>query len=213
MKKKLFIIIIILMISCLSIFYYYNFNHSVKEITDTKEELEKIDEIKQLDNIDDVELIDDIKENDIVESVDLGGDIKEEYKETSKNDNSTVIKNETKSSNQSSNYSNNSNINNNNISNNNSNISSSSSSNSSNTTTKQKYIGIPSPNDFNYSFHHGKIEYSTMESCLSSGESIALKDTVDIINFWCMDVVDDEGTVLGEYMYIKCSSGNCDKYK
>lgn len=75
------------------------------------------------------------------------------------------------------------------------------------------YIGVPNPNDFNYSFHKGKIEYSSMDTCLSDSERIALKDTVDIINSWCMDVVDGQGTVLGEYLYINCSSGNCNKYK
>lgn len=75
------------------------------------------------------------------------------------------------------------------------------------------YIGIPNPNDFNYSFHKGKIEYSSMDDCLSASERISLKDTVDIINSWCMDVVDGQGTVLGEYLYINCSSGNCNKYK
>ena len=75
------------------------------------------------------------------------------------------------------------------------------------------YIGVPNPNDFNYSFHKGKIEYSSMDTCLSASERISLKDTVDIINSWCMDVVDGQGTVLGEYLYINCSSGNCNKYK
>lgn len=75
------------------------------------------------------------------------------------------------------------------------------------------YIGVPNPNDFNYSFHKGKIEYSSMDVCLSASERISLKDTVDIINSWCMDVVDGQGTVLGEYLYINCSSGNCNKYK
>ena len=75
------------------------------------------------------------------------------------------------------------------------------------------YIGVPNPNDFNYSFHKGKIEYSSMDDCLSASERISLKDTVDIINSWCMDVVDGQGTVLGEYLYINCSSGNCNKYK
>ena len=77
----------------------------------------------------------------------------------------------------------------------------------------KSYIGIPNPNDFNYSFHKGKIEYSSMDACLSASERISLKDTVDIINSWCMDVVDGQGTVLGEYLYINCSSGNCNKYK
>lgn len=75
------------------------------------------------------------------------------------------------------------------------------------------YIDVPNPNDFNYSFHKGKIEYSSMDDCLSDSERISLKDTVDIINSWCMDVVDGQGTVLGEYLYINCSSGNCNKYK
>ena len=75
------------------------------------------------------------------------------------------------------------------------------------------YIGVPNPNDFNYSFHKGKIEYSSMDACLSASERISLKDTVDIINSWCMNVVDGQGIVLGEYLYINCSSGNCNKYK
>lgn len=75
------------------------------------------------------------------------------------------------------------------------------------------YIGVHNPNDFNYSFHKGKIEYSSMDACLSASERISLKDTVDIINSWCMDVVDGQGTVLGEYLYINCLSGNCNKYK
>ena len=37
-------------------------------------------------------------------------------------------------------------------------------------------------------------------------------DTV-IYGGWCMEVQDDNGTVLGAYLYLKCYSGNCDKYK
>ena len=76
-----------------------------------------------------------------------------------------------------------------------------------------QYIGVPNPNDFYYSFHHGKIEYSNMDSCLADVPRISFKDTVDIINSWCIDVVDGQGTILGQYLYINCSSGNCDKYK
>ena len=76
-----------------------------------------------------------------------------------------------------------------------------------------QYIGVPNPNDFYYSFHHGKIEYSSMDSCLEDVPNIAFKDTTDIINTWCIDVVDGQGTILGQYLYINCSSGNCDKYK
>lgn len=76
-----------------------------------------------------------------------------------------------------------------------------------------QYIGVPNPNDFYYSYHHGKIEYSSMDSCLADVPNIAFKDTTDIINTWCIDVVDGQGTILGQYLYINCSSGNCDKYK
>ena len=77
----------------------------------------------------------------------------------------------------------------------------------------EQYIGVPNPNDFYYSFHHGKIEYHSMDSCLADVPNIAFKDTIDIINTWCIDVVDGQGTILGQYLYINCSSGNCDKYK
>lgn len=76
-----------------------------------------------------------------------------------------------------------------------------------------QYIGVANPNDFYYSFHHGKIEYYSMDSCLVDVPNIAFKDTTDIINAWCIDVVDGQGTILGQYLYINCSSGNCDKYK
>ena len=81
------------------------------------------------------------------------------------------------------------------------------------TNNVNKYIGIPNPNDFYYSFHHGKIEYSNMDSCLADVPRISFKDTVDIINTWCIDVVDEQGTILGQYLCMNCSSGNCDKYK
>ena len=81
------------------------------------------------------------------------------------------------------------------------------------TNNVNQYIGIPNPNDFYYSFHHGKIEYSNMDSCLADVSRISFKDTIDIINTWCIDVVDGQGTILGQYLYINCSSGNCDKYK
>lgn len=76
-----------------------------------------------------------------------------------------------------------------------------------------QYIGVPNPNDFYYSFHHGKIEYHSMDSCLADVPRISFKDTIDIINTWCIDVVDGQGTILGQYLYINCNSGNCDKYK
>lgn len=79
--------------------------------------------------------------------------------------------------------------------------------------SKPSYIGVPSPNDFYYSIHHGVIEYTTMEDCLNAGIEIGFKDTVDIRNTSCYDIIDDDGTVLGEYLQIVCYSGDCDKYK
>lgn len=135
------------------------------------------------------------------ESVDVVENHKEEIKENEVSFNTSTTSNKLNEINQNNNQQNQSQSNNNRIKeeeakeNNNS------------------YIGVPNPNDFNYSFHKGKIEYSSMDACLSASERISLKDTVDIINSWCMDVVDGQGTVLGEYLYINCSSGNCNKYK
>ena len=75
------------------------------------------------------------------------------------------------------------------------------------------YISVPDPNNFFYSIHHGKIEYADLQSCLDESYNILFKDTEDITNTTCIDVVDSQGTILGEYMQIKCHSGNCDKYK
>ena len=77
------------------------------------------------------------------------------------------------------------------------------------------YVGVPNPNDFYYSFHKGHIDkgYSTLDGCYSRTADVSLIDTVDIINTTCMEVLDGQGTVLGIYMYVKCKSGNCDRYK
>lgn len=75
------------------------------------------------------------------------------------------------------------------------------------------YIGVPNPKDFYYSYHHGKIEYDSIDDCINDGIEISLIDTVDIINTNCIDVIDGIGNVLGEYLYINCKSGNCNKYK
>lgn len=77
----------------------------------------------------------------------------------------------------------------------------------------KKYIGVPSPSSYYYSFHHGKIEYSNLNTCESDSFRIMEKDPEDIYGGWCMEVQDDNGTVLGAYLYLKCYSGNCDKYK
>ena len=107
-------------------------------------------------------------------------------------------------------------VNNQNQSNNNNSTTSSNTNNSTNdnaTSSSPTYIGVPNPNDFYYSYHHGKIEYSTMDACLNSAIDISLKDTIDILNTNCIDVMDGAGNLLGIYLYINCSSGNCDKYK
>lgn len=77
------------------------------------------------------------------------------------------------------------------------------------------YIGVPNPNDFYYSFHKGHIDknYTTLDGCMSRTAEVSLIDTVDIINTTCFEVLDGQGTVLGIYMYVKCNSGNCERYK
>ena len=52
-----------------------------------------------------------------------------------------------------------------------------------------------------------------MDECLKAVPDIAFKNTADIINSWCIDVMDGQGNILGQYLYINCKSGNCNKYK
>ena len=82
-------------------------------------------------------------------------------------------------------------------------------------TENKKYIGVPNPNDFYYSFHNGKIDdaYTTLEGCYNKSIEVNFLDTVDIINSTCYEVLDENNTVLGIYMQVKCNSGNCEKYK
>lgn len=77
------------------------------------------------------------------------------------------------------------------------------------------YIGVPNPNDFYYSFHKGHIDknYTTLDGCYNRTAEVSLIDTVDVINTTCFEVLDGQGTVLGIYMYVKCHSGNCERYK
>lgn len=77
----------------------------------------------------------------------------------------------------------------------------------------KKYIGVADPNNFNYSFHHGVIEYKDLETCINESYEIGYKDSIDIQNMWCSEVIDSENTILGYYLYINCISGNCNKYK
>lgn len=78
-----------------------------------------------------------------------------------------------------------------------------------------QYIGVPSPNDFYYSFHHGHIDrnYGDLYSCYNKATEVALQDTIDIINTTCYEVLDGQGTILGIYMDVNCNSGNCSRYK
>lgn len=82
-------------------------------------------------------------------------------------------------------------------------------------TENKKYIGVPNPNDYYYSFHYGKIDdaYTTLEGCYNKTIEVNFLDTVDIINSTCYEVLDENNTVLGIYMQVKCNSGNCEKYK
>lgn len=80
---------------------------------------------------------------------------------------------------------------------------------------EESYIGVPSPNDFFYSIHLGRIDkkYKTLSDCYNDAPRIAFKDTNDINNIVCYEVIDDLGTVLGIYMDVICNSGNCERYK
>lgn len=78
---------------------------------------------------------------------------------------------------------------------------------------EQQYIGVADPNNFNYSFHHGEIEYKSEEDCINDSYRIGYKNSKDIRNMWCSDVRDSENTILGYYLRINCISGNCNKYK
>lgn len=85
----------------------------------------------------------------------------------------------------------------------------------SDTVEEESYIGVPSPNDLFYSIHLGRIDkkYKTLNDCYNDSPRIAFKDTTDINNIICYEVIDDLGTVLGIYMDVKCNSGNCERYK
>lgn len=75
------------------------------------------------------------------------------------------------------------------------------------------YIDVPDPNSYYYSFHHGHIDFSSLDECHNNSDKYLSKDVNDIYGSWCMEVQDENGKVLGAYLYIKCTSGNCDKYK
>ena len=204
MKSKMFKISIIAIIVILTTtFIFINKNNSNKGnlLKDSTNKIESKEKVKQENVQEKTENLKELpkKKN---ESVDVVESPKEEIKEnkvssktsttSTTSNNSNEIKQNNNQQNQSQSNNNNNQIKEEPVKENN-----------------NSYIGVPNPNDFNYSFHKGKIEYSSMDDCLSASERISLKDTVDIINSWCMDVVDGQGTVLD----INCSSGNCNKYK
>ena len=91
---------------------------------------------------------------------------------------------------------------------------------------KQEYILVEEPivkeevqndvidtNSWFYSIHHGQIDTSTQEKCLSAGNEIAFIDTVDINYYRCYEVTSTTGKVLGYYLNIFCNSDNCNRYK
>lgn len=85
----------------------------------------------------------------------------------------------------------------------------------SSTNETKSNVGVPDPNNYNYSMHHGTIEYnsSQRQKCIDDSIEFSFKDTVDITNAFCLEVYDSNNTILGYYLYIKCNSGNCNKYK
>ena len=72
---------------------------------------------------------------------------------------------------------------------------------------------IVDTNSWFYSIHHGKIETSTQDNCLSAGNEISFIDTVDINYYRCYEVTSTTGKVLGYYLNIFCNSDNCNRYK
>ena len=81
------------------------------------------------------------------------------------------------------------------------------------TDDKKHYIDVPDPNSYYYSFHHGHIDFSSLDECQKNSEKYLMMDVNDIYGSWCMEVQDENGKVLGAYLYLKCTSGNCDRYK
>ena len=81
------------------------------------------------------------------------------------------------------------------------------------TDDKKHYIDVPDPNSYYYSFHHGHIDFSSLDECQKNSEKYLMMDVNDIYGSWCMEVQDENGKVLVAYLYLKCTSGNCDRYK
>lgn len=71
----------------------------------------------------------------------------------------------------------------------------------------------PNPKDFYYSIHGGVTNTKSQGSCEEAAEEIALIDTVDILNVICYEVHAKDNSLLGYFLDVNCSSGNCNRYK
>ena len=71
----------------------------------------------------------------------------------------------------------------------------------------------PNPKDFYYSIHGGVTNTKSQGSCEEAAEEIALIDTVDIHNVICYEVHAKDNSLLGYFLDVNCSSGNCNRYK
>ena len=67
---------------------------------------------------------------------------------------------------------------------------------------KPSYIGVPDPNDLDYSVHHGVIQYKTYEECYNAGIELSFSDS-SVKNFWSYPVRDSRATILGYYLYVE----------
>lgn len=211
MKKKIIIISIVLLSLCLifGIYYLLSRNDNTKEeaLTEIKiEEIQESDTTEEEYIVEDTEIdnSDEIQDNELSEKTTNESttetittkDSSKSKTDTSSNNTSTSLNNGKKTTTTTSKSEQTTEV-----------------QTTTETTSEPSYIGVPDPNSFMYSFHHGQIDYKTIDECLAATEVIGFKDTVDIINLTCMDVIDGEGTVLGYYLYVNCTSGNCEKYK
>lgn len=216
-KKKIIIALSIFLVACISLstlFIVKGLNSKEKEVVETSKSnnsnsKQKKDEKKETTSSKDNK---DQDEDSDIQTEDIGTDVSDNTVKPNTNNNTstnqntskTEIKQNTNSQSSGSNQSTSTPSNNSSGNQNNS---------SPQVSQPPQYVGVPDPNHYNYSFHHGVIEYSSMDACLKAVPEISFKDTSDITNAWCMDVVDGQGNVLGQYLYIKCLSGNCNKYK
>jgi len=220
MKKKIIVLLSILLVCIIGIYIYFNINEKYNKQTQSPTTTTLNNEINETDSKIEENITTPEEETEVIK-VDIDNSTiekentttkkdsnsnKEQSKQKAINNNHTETKQEIVSSSTPED-------NNNSIENNTSNNEVIEDTTPTPTKEENKYIGVPDPNNFNYSFHNGKIEYKTEQACRDDWNIIGFKDTVDIINGWCVDVRDSNNTILGYYLYINCSSGNCNKYK